>query len=211
MPRQKRNNKIVAGATGSFGSGKSSVSAIFAAYGAKIIDSDKIARSCITAGSKIYKKIISAFGRKITGKDKEIDRVKLAAVVFNNKKCLKKLNSIVHPEVIRIIKKEINSKKKGVVILDAPLLLEAGLRKLVDKLIVVTIDRETQIKRLLKKTPLKKTDILKRIKSQISQNVKSRFADFIIDNNGSMTKTKKQVKGIMMGGKFDSSSRGTRS
>ncbi len=196
MLRPKENKKIVIGVTGSFGSGKSTVAVMLAAYGAHIIDADKIAASTFTAGSRIYQKVIAAFGDKVIDKDSEIDRAGLARIVFSDKKLLKKLNSIVHPEVIRMIKAEIDSEKKGVIILDAPLLLEAGLAKVVDKLIVVTIDQDTQIKRLLKKTRLKKTDILKRIRSQLPLAAKARLADFIIDNSGTRKETEVQVKNI---------------
>jgi len=196
MPRQRRDKRFIIGITGSFGSGKSAVAGIFASYGARIIDADKIAHRSLSRGSKVYKKIISAFGRQVIGKNEEISRSMLGKIVFNDRKELKKLNSIIHPEIIRVIKKRIKAIKKGVIILDAPLLLEAGLRNKVDKLIVVTVDKNTQLKRLLKKTSLKRPDILKRIKSQISQNVKSRFADFIIDNSGSLARTQKQVADI---------------
>ena len=196
MPRQKQNKKIIIGLTGSFGSGKSTVAGILAAYGAKIIDADKIAASCLIPGSGIYKKVISAFGDKVISKGKAIDRPALARIVFSDQQLLRKLNSIVHPEVIRMIKAKMNSKKKGVLVLDAPLLLEAGLKNAVDKLIVVTINRDTQVKRLLKKTSLKKAAILKRIKSQIPLRAKARLADFIIDNSGSLQSTRKQVAQI---------------
>ena len=87
---------MVIGLTGSFGSGKSSVAGILAAYGAKIIDADKIAAKCLRPGSRIYKKVISAFGDKLVAKHKNIDRAKLAAIVFSDKQLLQKLNSIVH-------------------------------------------------------------------------------------------------------------------
>lgn len=197
MKRQKRNKKIVVGITGTFGSGKSTAARIFASYGAKIIDADKIAHNCLRRGRSVYKKIASGFGLKVIGKNKEIDRAKLAALVFNDDKSLKKLEAIVHPEVIRIIKLKIGQIKKGVVILDAPLLLEAGLKKTVDKLIVVKINKNIRLARLFKKTSLKRADIAKRMKFQISQKEKTRFADFIIDNNDSLTETRKQVKSIM--------------
>jgi dephospho-CoA kinase len=199
MPRQKqKNNKIVIGVTGSFGSGKSSVAGIFASGGAKIIDADKIARGCLKRPGRGYKKVISIFGPRVIGENKEIDRHILGKIVFSDIKQLNKLDRIVHPEVIRLVKKEIGSIKKGVVILDAPLLLEAGLRSLVDKLVVVTAGENTQIKRLLKRTSLSRADILRRIKFQIPFRVKARLADFIIDNSGTLEKTRKQVKGIMM-------------
>lgn len=198
MPGQKQNNKIVIGLTGSFGSGKSTVAGIFASYGARVIDADKIAHACIRRGGKVYKKIILCFGSGVTGKNGEINRSKLAVVVFNNKKLLEKLNRIVHPEVIRIIKSKINSIKKGVIVLDAPLLLEAGLKNAVDKLVVVVIDYDEQVRRIIRKTRLKEQEALKRIKFQIPQNVKSRFANFVIDNSGTVEKTREQVRKIIM-------------
>ena len=193
---KQKNNKVIIGLTGSFGSGKSTVAGIFASYGAKIIDADKIARGCFRRAGRIYKKIISAFGAGVISKDRQIDRGELSKLVFSDKKKLRKLNSIVHPEVIRIIKTKINAIKKGVIILDAPLLLEAGLRNKVDKLIVVTAGRDRQLKRLLKKGSLDRAGILKRMEFQIPFRVKARLADFIIDNSGTLEKTRKQAAEI---------------
>jgi len=198
MPKQKQRNKLVIGLTGNFGSGKSTVARIFSAYGSKIIDADEIAHSCFSRKSKVYKKTISMFGAKILASNKNIDRQKLARIVFDDKKLLGKLNSMVHPEVIRIIKSKINSEKKGVIVLDAPLLLEAGLGNIVDRLLVVKVARDTRIKRLLRKMSLSRADIAKRIRFQIPDNAKARLADFIIDNNGSLAETRKQVKELIM-------------
>jgi len=196
MPRPRKNNKTVIGLTGSFGSGKSTVAGIFAAYGARVIDADKIARAAVRRGSKVYKKIVSSFGSRVLAKGKVIDRRKLAGLVFNDPKQLKRLNAIIHPEIIRIIKAKINSIKKGVIVLYAPLLLEANLKRMLDCLVVVKISRDKQFSRLVKKRSLKRADILKRIKSQISQKRKLRFADFIINNSGSLASTRKQVAQI---------------
>ncbi|MCX5706891.1 MAG: dephospho-CoA kinase [Candidatus Omnitrophica bacterium] len=194
MPRQKQNKKkVVIGLTGSFGSGKSTVAEIFKSYGAFVIDADRIAHSSIKKSAKTYRKIIKVFGVSILNNRKEIDRGKLGKIVFNRQNLLKKLNKIIHPEVIRIIKTGIRKKKGGMIILDVPLLLEAGLAKIAPQLIVVTISRDKQIQRLLKKTYLSKTEILKRIKTQIPLRQKSRSADFIIDNSSSIRKTRKQV------------------
>jgi dephospho-CoA kinase len=191
-PKQKKS-KIIIGLTGSFGSGKSTVAKIFKAYGAKIIDADKIAHKAIRPHSQIYQKIIKAFGKDILKRDKVIDRRKLADKVFNNKKSLRKLSQIVHPEVIRVIKKEMKDALQKVVVLDAPLLIETGLARMVDKLIVVKINRKEQIKRMQRKFHLKRMDILRRVRSQIPLSYKLHMADFIIDNNGTIEMTKKQV------------------
>jgi len=202
MRRPNRNRepsgkrKLILGVTGSFGSGKTSVAEIFKSFGAEIVDADKLARKSIAPGSQAYKRVVRAFGKNILSKNKAIDRRKLAGVVFNNKKLLKRLNNIIHPGVISVIKNRIRDSRSKVVILDVPLLIESGLEALVDKIVVVKISRAEQIKRLRKKTGLSKGDILNRIKSQIPQNVKSRFADFIIDNSGTIGETKKQAERI---------------
>jgi len=197
MKRQKRNKKrVILGITGTFASGKSTVANMFKSYGAKLIDADKIAHRVIRPGSGIYKKIINAFSRSILKKNKTIDRKKIAKVVFKDKKLLQKLNRIIHPEVIKIIKNQICASTKEIVVLDAPLLIEAGLEGIVDKLIVVSIHKKKQIERALKKTSLSEADILKRIKAQIPLKDKIRLADFVIDNNSTIGKTRKQVVSI---------------
>ncbi len=195
MKKQKRN-KIVLGLTGSFGSGKTTVAGILKSYGAKIIDADRIAHTIIKPGSASYKKIIRIFGSAILNKDKSINRHNLGQIVFNNRALLVKLNSIVHPEVIRIIKDELRRAREGIVVIDAPLLIESGLNKLTHKLIVVKINRLKQLKRLQKKLGLNKRDIQLRINCQLPLEDKVRMADFVIDNNKTISETKKQVAQI---------------
>lgn len=197
MKGQTHNKKrIILGLTGSFGSGKTTVARIFKFLGCKIIDADRIAHRIIKPRTEIYKRIIDAFGEDILKRNKTIDRNKLARIVFDNKNLLKVLNKVMHPQVIKIIKEKIRTSRSKIIVLDAPLLIEAGLQNLVDKLIVVKIDRKKQIKRILKKTSLSKTDILKRIKHLLPLQIKVRLADFVIDNSGTIEKTKKQVEQI---------------
>lgn len=190
------DRKLILGLTGTFGSGKSTVARIFKSLGAKVIDADKIAHRAILPQSQTYKKIIYAFGGCILKKNNQIDRLKLAHLVFANKKLLMKLNAITHPQIIRIIKDEIRHTKSRFIVLDAPLLIEAGLHKLVDKLVVVKINKFKQMARLLKKTSLTKTGILRRIKAQLPLKYKAAIADFVIDNSGKITETRKQVKTV---------------
>lgn len=197
MPRQKQNKKIILGITGSFGSGKTTVSGLFRTFGAQVIDADKLAHESILPKGRCYKKIIAAFGRGILRSDETIDRSKLGSIVFSDKKLLKELNNIIHPEVIKKMKNLIKKSKTKMIILDIPLLIESGLEKFVDKLIVVKINHREQIKRIKKKTSLGREDILKRIDSQIPLRVKARLADFIIDNSATVEETKKQTKKIM--------------
>jgi len=197
MRRQNPNKKsIILGLTGSFGSGKTTVARIFESFGAKLIDADKIAHRVISPGSKAYKRIVATFGRGILKKNRAVDRKKLGRIVFSNKNLLKRLNNIIHPEVIRIIKKKIKVSNARVIVLDVPLLLEAGLKKIVDKLIVVKITKDQQIRRVQNKMRLSKTEILERIRFQIPLKVKARLADFVIDNSSTVEKTRKQLEQI---------------
>jgi dephospho-CoA kinase len=194
MRRQSLNKKrIILGLTGDFGSGKTTVAKIFKSSGFRIIDADKIAHQAIKPGSKIYNRIIEAFGRDILSFNGNINRQRLAQLVFKEERLLKKLNQIMHPQIISTIKQKLSAAKERLIILDAPLLIESGLDSLVDGLIVVKADRKIQINRLLKRTFLDKREILRRIKSQLSIRHKLRLADFIIDNSGNLKKTKEQV------------------
>jgi dephospho-CoA kinase len=188
--------KIIIGITGSFGSGKSTVARIFKSFGAKVIDADRIAHRAIRPQTKIYKKIINVFGKDILGKSNKIERSKLARIVFSKKELLSRLNNIIHPEVVRAIRTEIKNSKAKVIVLDAPLLIESGLKKIVDRLIVVKTTTEKQIKRIQNRTSLSKPDILRRIASQIPLAYKVRLADFVIDNNSTIEKTKREVRRI---------------
>ena len=196
MARQKRRFKVVIGITGSFGSGKSTVAGIFKKSGACVIDADSLAHECLRPGSAAYKKIISIFGKGVLCVNKTIDRRRLGEVVFDDHRRLLKLNSIIHPEVIREIRRRVRAAKSGLVVLDAPLLIEAGLQRQVDKVVVVTANQINQVKRLQRRCSLDRAGILKRINSQIPLKKKISIADFVIDNDGSLAQTKKQVDEI---------------
>ncbi len=186
MKRPRRSKKLILGLTGSFGSGKTTVAGIFKSLGVKVIDADEIAHKIIKPDSQIYKKIINIFGRDILKNNKAIDRYKLGRIVFSDKNLLKKLNQVIHPEIIRTIKHKVKTSKPGLIILDAPLLVEAGLVNSVDKLIVVKLDIKKQVERLENKFSLKEEEILNRIKAQLPLRYKVRIADFVIDNSGTI-------------------------
>ncbi|MDD5423230.1 MAG: dephospho-CoA kinase [Candidatus Omnitrophica bacterium] len=185
---------MIIGITGSFGTGKTFVASIFASLGAKVVDADIIAHRVMRKGSPAHKRIEALFGVSALSKSGEIDRRKLGTIVFKDGKCLERLNRIMHPEVIREIKREINrASGHDIIVVDAPLLVEAGLIDLIDKLIVVKCSRQRQIARCVKKFRIKKEDVLKRIKRQIPLKKKLKMADFVIDNQGLKSKTRRQV------------------
>ena len=192
MPKP-RKNKFVLGVTGCIGCGKSTVAGMFKSKDSLLIDADCLGHDLMSIGTGVYRKIIKSFGRGILKPDNSIDRAKLSKIVFTNRETLAKLNGIVHPELIRQVKRRIRNSNNRIIVLDAALIIEAGLTRMVDKLVVVTAKRQQQILRSQKSLGLTKKQVISRMKSQISQKAKSRFADFIIDNSSSLSKTRKQV------------------
>ena len=187
---------MLLGVTGSFGSGKTFVASLLRKAGAGVIDADNIAHKVILPSGAAYKRVVAIFGKGIIGRTKRIDRGKLGSIVFRDKAQLFKLVSILHPEVRKAIKSKIASYRKRIVVVDAPLLLEAGLKQAVDKVIVVTITRQEQLERLRQKTQLSTKEMLARIRGQMPLSLKVREADFIIDNSGTKEETKRQVKKV---------------
>lgn len=187
---------MIIGVTGSLGTGKTTVARMLASKGGKIVDADKFSHMALAKNSPTYKRIISCFGQDILKKDGAISKKKLSKVVFSDKKTLKKLTNIIHPFVIGKIKNAVkDKKKKDLIIIDAPLLIEARLTPIVDKLIVVVTNRKTQLSRC-KKRKFKKEEVMRRIKNQLPLSKKTKMADYIIDNNSTLKKTKRQVGGI---------------
>lgn len=196
---------MIIGLTGGIGSGKSTVARMFQELGAEILDVDKIGHQTILPYTPAWKKIVALFGKEILQKDQRIDREKLGQIVFDDYRLLKKLNAITHPEIIKLVKEKINqiksknSKKdsdKSILIIDAALIFEAKIASLMDRIIVVYVKEEEQIRRLSLRSHLSQGEILKRIRAQIPQEKKIRIADYIIDNNYSLDNTREQVRKI---------------
>ena len=190
---------LIVGLTGSLGTGKTTVASFFAGLGAKILDADEMSRQLTRRQGLCFKEVVRCFGKNIL-KDGSIDRKKLSAVVFNNPQQLKKLTRIIHPSVIRVIKKRLavykRNKSNSVVVVDAPLLIEAGLHRLADVLVVVKANRQKQIARVRKRLKIKHSEAVKRIQAQMPIREKMRLADAVIDNRGSLVQTKKQVEAL---------------
>ena len=190
----------IIGITGSIGSGKTAIAKIFSKHHFTRIDADEIAHQIIKKKSYAYKKIIKEFGNGILDKKRNIDRKKLGNIVFNSDKKLKKLNSIMHPIIVREIKNQIKKIQRkcgdnAKIVIDAPLLLETKTKNLVENIIVVKSDKNKSIKRLVKKFP--KERIEKILKSQMPLNEKLKHADFVIDNSKDLNHLENQVIGII--------------
>ncbi|MBL7085028.1 MAG: dephospho-CoA kinase [Candidatus Omnitrophica bacterium] len=191
---------LVLGVTGGLASGKTTVASMFKRLGAFCIDVDTIYHQLIKPKAALYKKIISAFGNEILGRGGRIDRKKLGKLVFSKKQNLKRLCRITHPAIIKGMGRQIRnlkrSKKRKIILIDAPLLVEVGLVKMVDRLIVVKASRKKQIARSAKVRGLCYGETIKRIGFQVPLREKIKLADFVIDNNGTLKQTRKQVKAI---------------
>jgi dephospho-CoA kinase len=199
LKRQKREHMIIVGLTGSVGTGKSTVTNFFRELGAYIIDWDELAREKIRPHSKAWEKIIDYFGKNILNDDLTINRQKLAETVFTDKGKVTELNQIVHPEVFkedeRITNEIKNRDPDALIIKDIPLLFELTYPIVVDKTVVVSASEQTQLTRLEEKG-MSRDDAKNRMKSQLPLEQKIKSADFVIDNNGPLEETKRQVEDI---------------
>lgn len=186
------------GLTGSFGSGKTTISNFFGEFGAYIIDADVIAREVTKIGTEGHRAIVREFGKEYLNADESLNRKKLADYVFKDSKALAKLEGIIHPLVH---KRELEllemHKNDPLVVLSVPLLLEKGLEVHVDKVVVVTISDQERYKRLAQNYGLTSEEIDQRLKNQMPQDEKIKRSDYIIDNSGNPVESRKQVKALI--------------
>jgi len=189
----------IVGLTGSVGTGKSTVTKFFRQLGAYIIDWDELARAVVRPHSKAWKEIVEYFGKDFLNEDLTINRQKLAEVVFSDKEKVTKLNHIVHPEVLKEDERMTSEIKSldpdALIIKDIPLLFELTRPIFVDRIVVVSASEQTQLKRL-EEMGMSREDAQSRIKSQLPLEEKIKSADFVINNDGSLEETKRQVEQI---------------
>jgi dephospho-CoA kinase len=175
---------ILIGLTGGVATGKSTVAKMFGRCGAVVIDADQLARDVVQPGKPAWRDIVHTFGTGILNPDRTINRPALGSLIFSHPRKRRQLERIIHPRVAReqqrLTRQVARIDPDAVVIYDVPLLFEAGIDKRVDKIVVVTADRETQIARLSKRNGLSRSEALRRIKSQMPLSKKVRLADIVI-------------------------------
>jgi dephospho-CoA kinase len=188
---------LIAGLTGGIASGKSTVSAVLAEAGARVIDADAIAREAARQGTPAYADIVAHFGRDILLPDGEIDRRRLGDIVFNDPVEKQVIESFIHPwvrdETARRLERIRGDEPNAVVILDVPLLFEAGLHHDVAEVIVVVVPEAVQLARLMARDRLSTAEALARIRSQMPIEQKKALATRVIDNSGSRESTRNQT------------------
>ena len=187
------------GLTGSIAVGKSHVLRMFADLGCHIIDADLIARDVVAPNTAGLKSVVANFG-DVLKIDGTLDRAKLGQIVFADETKRKKLNSLLHPLIIAAQDEQIRGFEaedpRGIVIIDAALMIESGGYQRLDKLVVVYCDPEIQLRRLMKRDQLSREAAEARINAQMPQEEKKKYADFVIDTSGSFDETREQVGAV---------------
>lgn len=192
---------MIIGLTGSIASGKSTVSSMLKEKGYPIVDADEIARLVVEPGTSVIQKIREVFGQEVLQTDGSLDRAKLGERIFGSEKERNKLNAIIHPAIrAEMLRQKETHLANGAntVIMDIPLLFESNLPSFVDKIIVVSVTLETQRNRLIVRNQLTEKEAENRIESQLPMDFKEANADAIIDNNGTLEETEKQLKSILI-------------
>jgi dephospho-CoA kinase len=193
------------GLTGGIATGKSLVGSMFAELGAHIIDADKIGHELMAPGEPVYEEIVKRFGSEILNPDKTVNRGKLAELAFDQRRPrIYELNSLLHPGIIQRYEKRMEEiaarEPHAIVMLEAALLLEAGLRKRFDRIVVVSCKPQQRIERWEQRQHVDaesaRREVTRRMMAQAPQEAKIQVADFVIDNSGTIEETRAQVEKV---------------
>lgn len=192
------------GLTGGFACGKTTVAHMMAQRGAHVVLADEIAHQLMRPGEPVYYEVVRHFGPEIVGIDGGIDRKKLAEAAFGSGR-IKELNEIVHPAVIAHqdawMKEMAVSDPEGIAVVEAALMLEAGVAKRFDKLVVVACTLAQKIERFARRNKLSmaeaEPEVRRRMAAQLPDEEKVRVADYVVDNSGTLAELEMKVDGLM--------------
>ncbi len=188
------------GLTGGIASGKSTVAKMFEDKGAFLIDFDALAHFAEEPDKPAWKAIVELFGREILNEDGTINRAKLGPIVFADQEKLSRLNSIVHPAVFDLWRRQIEDIRqrnpRAIVVSDIPLLIEVSMQHLFDVVILVHVSPEDQIRRLTERNEYSRKEAESRLDTQMAIDEKIPYADYVIDNKGPRETTRSVVKAV---------------
>lgn len=190
---------LVVGLTGNIGSGKSTVAQMLSERGATIIDADVLARRAVEAGTAAHDQIVARWSADVLAPDGQLDRAALRRIVFADHDQLEELNQIVHPEVERLRTRLLDqARKRGdrMVVCDIPLLFERHMTDRFDRIILVDAHRAVRLERLVKDRGLRETEAMEMIAAQMPAELKRARADFVIDNDGTLTQLERRVQDV---------------
>jgi dephospho-CoA kinase len=187
--------KII-GITGGIGSGKTEVAKIFKKLGAVVLSGDEIGKEVVEKNSSVLKKLVKVFGGRVLNKNKSLNRRELGKVAFSSIENRNKLNQIVHPSLLSHLKKKIKEYRKkgpGIAVVDAALIIEWGLRKELDYLILVESSLKNRLRRLKEYLGYSQREALDRIKMQLKDKNRRKYADYIIKNDKDLKELRKKT------------------
>jgi dephospho-CoA kinase len=191
---------LLVGLTGGMGSGKTLAASFLKDLGAFVLDADLICRKLVEPGQPAWREISDTFGKEIFTSSGNLDRKRLADIVFGDPGKKRTLEDILHPKVFEFERLEYEAIRKehpnAVVIVDAALLIESENYKKMDKIIVVTSDEKNRIKRILARSDMSEDEVTARIKNQMPSEEKVRYADFILENSLDKDNLRSKVKDI---------------
>jgi len=178
----------VVGLTGGIASGKSTVARAFVELGVPVVDADQLAREVVAPGSEGHREIIETFGPEVLLPDGSLDRKAIAARVFQDSTLRLKLNAMVHPRIARLSAERLAAVDPGApyALYEAPLIVENGLHRAMAALVVVALDAETQLHRVMLRDGLTRAEAQSRLAAQAPLEAKLAVADFVIDNGGEL-------------------------
>ena len=191
---------LLVGLTGGIATGKSTVSELFRRLGCEVIDADLLAREVVAPGERALAEIAEEFGRDVLQPDGSLDRKKLGGIVFGDAARRKRLEQITHPAIAQRFQRRLEELEArgfdGIVLWDAPVMIESGGYTHMEKLVVVATDEATQAARLCARDAIEALEADRKIKSQMPVAEKAKLADYVIDNAGDRAATERQVREV---------------
>lgn len=189
---------FIIGLTGGIASGKSTVAGILKDLGAIIIDTDRVAREVVAPGRPAYREIVAAFGPRVLRPDGQLDRPALARIIFNDATARELLNAITHPRIRELVQKRLEDLRranpKAIVVIEAPLLFEAGMEGMVDAVWAVTAPAPVRLKRLMARDKLSLAEAESRLRAQGEETARLRRATRVIPTGGDLEATRASVR-----------------
>ncbi len=189
------------GLTGGIASGKSTVSAMLREMGVPVVDADVIAREVVAPGSTALEEIVAAFGEGVLTREKTLDRARLGEIIFRDPAKKEILERILHPRIIAEQDRRLDALEAAgetpCAVVDAALMIESGGWKRFDAIVVVDCDEAQQIARLRSRNEMSEAEAMRRIGAQMPLREKVGYADYVIDNRGSVAETLRQVEALL--------------
>jgi dephospho-CoA kinase len=187
---------LLVGLTGGIGAGKSTVARMLRERGARVIDADDLARRAVRSGTPGLRSIVETFGEDVLRPDGELDRRKLAGIVFTDPERRRELERITHPEVARMLAGELDPLRAtdDIVVYESPLIVETGTSEAFDAVVVVTAPEDEQRRRVSEQRALDESDVRARMDAQATAEERAAAADVILDNGGTLEELEAQVE-----------------